>query len=113
MRTKCLFIKITVIIAVFAIGIGGFGIVEMSRAGESLLAYVLFPGALLAMAALVLGIGRFIYKDAARHGMDPWLWATIAVYVPNLIGVILYFVARSRSETGGMFPFHAATAAVC
>ncbi|MGG4395890.1 hypothetical protein ABEX25_16440 [Paenibacillus thiaminolyticus] len=48
------------------------------------------------MAALVLGIGRFIYKDAARHGMDPWLWATIAVYVPNLIGVILYFVARGR-----------------
>ncbi|WP_374018321.1 zinc ribbon domain-containing protein [Paenibacillus thiaminolyticus] len=101
MRTKRLFITITVVIAIFAIGIGAFGIVEMSRAGESLLSYVLFPGALLAMAALVFGIGRFIYKDASRHGMDPWLWTTIAVYVPNLIGVILYFVARGRSDTAG------------
>jgi len=27
--------------------------------------------------------------------MDPWLWTTVALFVPNLIGLIIYLVVRN------------------
>ena len=42
----------------------------------------------------IVVVGRLVYKDAEKRGMDPWLWATVAVFVPNLIGVIIYLIAR-------------------
>lgn len=41
-------------------------------------------------------VGRFVYEDAKYRGLDPWLWTTIAVFVPNLIGLIIYLVFRSQ-----------------
>jgi RNA polymerase subunit RPABC4/transcription elongation factor Spt4 len=26
--------------------------------------------------------------------MDPWLWITVAVFVPNFIGLIIYLIVR-------------------
>lgn len=43
-------------------------------------------------------VATLVYRDARKRGMDPWLWATVAAFVPYLIGVIIYLVARS---TGG------------
>ncbi len=59
---------------------------------------------LLAMFGIVTGIAilvagyvfliAYINRDAKRRGMGPWLWTVIAMFVPYLIGVILYFVLR-------------------
>jgi RNA polymerase subunit RPABC4/transcription elongation factor Spt4 len=47
----------------------------------------------LPLVILVLVIG-YIYADAKRRGMRPVLWTLLAVFVPNAIGIILYFVLR-------------------
>lgn len=36
----------------------------------------------------------YIGRDASRRGMSPVLWVLVALFVPYLIGVILYFVLR-------------------
>jgi RNA polymerase subunit RPABC4/transcription elongation factor Spt4 len=54
------------------------------------------PLALL-MCIYVVVVAILVHRDARKRGMDPWLWATIAAFVPYLIGVIIYLVARSTS----------------
>jgi RNA polymerase subunit RPABC4/transcription elongation factor Spt4 len=44
-------------------------------------------------------VATLVHRDASRRGMDPWLWATIAAFVPYLIGVIVYLVARSNARS--------------
>ncbi|HEV2425279.1 MAG TPA: zinc ribbon domain-containing protein [Terriglobia bacterium] len=53
----------------------------------------LVTGMAIFAAAFILLIG-YINRDARRRGMSPWLWTVIAVFVPYLVGVILYFVMR-------------------
>jgi len=36
----------------------------------------------------------YVNRDAARRGMSPTLWTLICLFVPNLIGFILYFILR-------------------
>ena len=45
---------------------------------------------------LMLVIGVVVYKDAKAHDLNPWLWMVVAVFTPNLIGVIIYLVVRSN-----------------
>jgi len=53
-------------------------------------------GPVFVTSLLWIGIvGSIVYKDAKKRGMDPWLWATIAVFVPFFIGIIVYLVVRS------------------
>lgn len=49
-------------------------------------------------AIWIVIVAPLVYKDAKRRGMDPWLWATVATFVPFLIGVIIYLVARSNGR---------------
>lgn len=42
----------------------------------------------------LIGIWFFIYQDAGRRGMNRWLWTLIAIFTPNLIGIILYLILR-------------------
>lgn len=42
---------------------------------------------------LILLVG-YIYGDARRRGMRPVLWALLAFFIPNAIGIILYFILR-------------------
>jgi RNA polymerase subunit RPABC4/transcription elongation factor Spt4 len=42
-------------------------------------------------------VGVLVYRDAKNLGMDPWLWVCVAVFLPNLIGVIIYLLVR-RSQ---------------
>lgn len=44
-------------------------------------------------AAYVLLIG-YIYGDAKRRGMRYVLWTLLAIFIPDAIGVILYFIIR-------------------
>jgi RNA polymerase subunit RPABC4/transcription elongation factor Spt4 len=44
-------------------------------------------------------VGSLIYKDAKKRNMDPYLWACIAVFLPFLIGIVLYLVVRTNGRT--------------
>ena len=52
------------------------------------------------MAAVMLVIGfllllfGYINRDAKRRGMNSTLWTLLAIFVPYLIGLIIYFLIR-------------------
>jgi len=46
----------------------------------------------------VLVVASLVYRDASKRGMDPWLWAAVAAFVPFLIGVVIYLVVRSNGQ---------------
>lgn len=50
-------------------------------------------GIFLFLPALILLIG-YVYADAKRRGMRYVMWTWLAALVPDLIGVILYFILR-------------------
>jgi len=52
---------------------------------------VLVGGTLLACVILLIG---YINRDAGRRGMSRLAWTLIAIFVPNALGVVLYFVLR-------------------
>ncbi len=65
---------------------------EMSkwpRWAQALLIY----GFLLVEVAWVALIG-YIYGDAKRRQMRYVLWTLLAIFIPNAIGIILYFILR-------------------
>lgn len=45
-------------------------------------------------ASLIILFYGYIWADAKRRGMSAFLWLLVALLVPNLIGVILYFIVR-------------------
>ena len=47
----------------------------------------------LALAGWTLLIG-YVYGDARRRGMRYVMWTLLAIFIPNGIGVILYFILR-------------------
>jgi uncharacterized membrane protein len=56
----------------------------------------LFLLSLLGVAFLggfVLLIG-YVYGDSRRRGMNQVLWTLLAIFIPNAIGIILYFILR-------------------
>jgi len=42
----------------------------------------------------VIGLIGYVYGDAKRRGMRYVMWTWLAILVPDLIGVILYFILR-------------------
>ena len=56
----------------------------------------LFLASLIGAVALgiyVLLVG-YVFGDARRRGMNHVLWTLLAIFIPNAIGVILYFILR-------------------
>jgi hypothetical protein len=53
-------------------------------------------GALLMAYVLLIG---FVYVDAKRRGMRYVMWTLLAVFIPNAIGIILYFLMRDALPT--------------
>ena len=47
----------------------------------------------LLVGALILLYG-YVFADARRRGMRALLWMLLAIFIPNSIGIILYFVLR-------------------
>ncbi len=41
-------------------------------------------------------IGVFVYRDASERGMNALLWTIIAVFVPSLLGLIIYLIFREN-----------------
>ncbi len=54
-------------------------------------AFSIWPGLLLAILVLLIG---YINADARRRGMRYIMWTLLAIFIPNSIGIILYFVMR-------------------
>ena len=46
-----------------------------------------------AISIFILVVG-YIAGDARRRGMRPVLWVLLAIFIPNAIGIILYFILR-------------------
>ena len=46
-----------------------------------------------ALAGWTLVVG-YVYGDARRRGMRYAMWTLLAIFIPNGIGVILYFILR-------------------
>jgi RNA polymerase subunit RPABC4/transcription elongation factor Spt4 len=38
----------------------------------------------------------YVHNDAAKRGMNKWLWTAIVLFVPNAIGFILYLLTRKQ-----------------
>lgn len=55
------------------------------------LAAGVFLSCLIAIWLLCLG---YVYGDARQRGMQPVLWVLVAMFVPHLLGFLLYFVMR-------------------
>jgi hypothetical protein len=51
----------------------------------------LFGGVVIAAWLLCLG---FVFADARRRAMRPFLWVLVAALFPHLLGFLLYFVLR-------------------
>jgi hypothetical protein len=47
----------------------------------------------LLMALYILLVG-YVWADAKRRGMNALLWVLLAIFIPNAIGIILYFILR-------------------
>jgi hypothetical protein len=47
----------------------------------------------IAAGCYLLFIG-YINRDAKRRGMSPVLWTIVAMFIPNALGIILYFLLR-------------------
>lgn len=54
-------------------------------------AFALFIPMIVAVLVLLVG---YVYGDARRRGMRYVLWTLLAIFVPNGIGIILYFILR-------------------
>jgi hypothetical protein len=55
--------------------------------------FLLSPIGAVATTIYVLVVG-YVYGDARRRGMHHVLWTLLAIFIPNAIGVILYFILR-------------------
>lgn len=53
---------------------------------------------LLFILVFTVGIIVYVYRDAPKRGLNPWFWMTLAAYLPNFIGVILYLVMRNNGK---------------
>jgi len=51
-------------------------------------------GLALLFLMAVIGLWIFIYHDAGRRGMNQLLWTLVAIFTPNLLGVVLYLILR-------------------
>ena len=57
---------------------------------------ILLFGTGMAMLFLTAMVGAwfYIYHDAGQRGMNPWLWTLIAIFTPNLLGIVIYLILR-------------------
>jgi len=61
--------------------------------------FIVLPIMFLLIFGFMYFIGNFTFKDSKQRGMDPWLWTSVAVFVPNLIGLIVYLIIRNSSTS--------------
>ena len=57
---------------------------------------IVLPVAILIVFGIPILIGVYVYRDAERRRMNGLLWALVAVFVPSLIGLIIYLLVRGN-----------------
>jgi RNA polymerase subunit RPABC4/transcription elongation factor Spt4 len=55
------------------------------------IAITFLPGVVLVIYILLIG---YVNGDAQRRGMRYVMWTLLAIFIPNAIGVIVYFILR-------------------
>ncbi len=60
------------------------------RLGQALFVY-----GLMSLVIPLIALWGYVYGDAKRRGMRYVMWTLLAIFVPDLIGVIVYFILRS------------------
>jgi hypothetical protein len=57
---------------------------------------VLFFASVMGVLFLTAMVGAwfYVYRDAGRRGMNQWLWTLIAIFTPNLLGIVIYLILR-------------------
>ena len=79
-----------------------FFVVLNSRHGAGVFKFAV-PEFVALIAAMFFGVYvlllGYIYGDAKRRGMRPVLWLLLGLFIPNAIGVILYFILRQPIQT--------------
>lgn len=93
MNSKTLFIIITTFVVMMVAGVTMLGTFGLLSEGEPVLLY-LFLGAIIICTLIACLVGRYVYLDSRNRGMNVWMWTLIAMYVPNLIGLLLYVILR-------------------
>ncbi|WBW98424.1 zinc ribbon domain-containing protein [Oceanirhabdus sp. W0125-5] len=97
---KTLFIVLMSILGLLILG--GSGLFIFAAMNDPFFPEIMY---LVMVLVFILAIGllsvisTFIYKDAPKHNMDPWMWMCIAVFVPNLLGLLIYLIVRSDNKT--------------
>jgi len=65
---------------------------ELANGPHAMRIFVMvFPPLVLFIYALLIG---YVYADAKRRGMRYVMWTLLAMFIPDGIGIILYFVLR-------------------
>jgi Double zinc ribbon len=57
----------------------------------AMVAVGIFAGTALACYILLIG---YVSRDAGRRGMNRLLWTLLAIFIPNALGIVLYFILR-------------------
>jgi RNA polymerase subunit RPABC4/transcription elongation factor Spt4 len=97
MRVIPIVAKVLAFLAYIGIAIGLIAIaIPQARETSALpkgsqIALGIFAAAIPAIYILLLG---YIYGDARRRRMRYIIWTLLAIFIPNAIGVILYFILR-------------------
>jgi hypothetical protein len=83
------YLAITTALALFVTFSHDQGLARTPEIGKLLL--TVCPGILLAIWVLLVG---YVYGDAKRRGMRYVMWTLLAIFIPDAIGIILYFILR-------------------
>lgn len=82
-------------LALFVVGQAVAQLVHFFNPGVAPLLVAMGVAAAMSLGAgLLLLFFGYINRDAKRRGMNSALWTLIAILVPYLIGVIIYFLVR-------------------
>jgi hypothetical protein len=79
------------VVAALAFVLFFFGVLEEQRASGFGTLLGLVGGTLAAAYFLLAG---YVYVDAARRSMPPIPWTALALFIPNCVGFVLYFLLR-------------------
>ncbi len=64
---------------------------DKSVSPVAMVPFGIFAGTALGCYILLIG---YVNRDAGRRGMSRVLWTLIAIFIPNALGIVLYFVLR-------------------
>jgi RNA polymerase subunit RPABC4/transcription elongation factor Spt4 len=83
------YIALTVAFSLFVVCSHDQGLAHTPEAAKLLM--IVGVGIVPAIWVLLIG---YVYADAKRRGMRHIMWTLLAIFIPDAIGVILYFILR-------------------